>query len=189
MSARQGEPAVPRARTEHASRVSDFTHVATRKGFIQVAFVIDACARKIVGRRVSTSAHAGFALNALEQAAHDRVPTRGMGLVHHRCGARGTQYLSIRYSARLAEAGIKPSVGSVEDSYDNASGETINGLFKAEVIHRRGPWRSFKAVAYATLEWVDWFNNRHPFTPIGNIPLPEAKANFYADVKAEPMTA
>ncbi|HWK33740.1 MAG TPA: IS3 family transposase [Hyphomicrobium sp.] len=158
--------------------VSDFTYVATWKGFAYVAFVIDAYARKIVGWRVSTSAHAGFVLDALEQAVHDRRPAKGMGLVHH--SDRGSQYLSIRYSERLAEAGIEPSVGSVGDSYDNALAETINGLFKAEVIHRRGPWRSFEGVEYATLEWVDWFNNRRLLEPIGNIPPAEAEANFYA---------
>ena len=98
--------------------VSDFTYVATWKGFVYVAFVIDAYARKIVGWRVSSSAHAGFVLDALEQAVHDRRPGKGMGLVHH--SDRGSQYLSIRYTERLAEAGIEPSVGSVGDSYDNA---------------------------------------------------------------------
>jgi transposase InsO family protein len=97
------------------------------------------------------------------------------------------QYLSIKYSERLAEAGIEPSVGSVGDSYDNALAETINGLFKAEVIHRRGPWRSFDAVEYATLEWVDWFNNRRLLEPIGNIPPAEAEANFYAALERSDM--
>lgn len=167
--------------------VSDFTYVATWKGFVYVAFVIDAYARKIVGWRASTSAHTGFVLDALEQAVHDRRPAKGMGLVHH--SDRGSQYLSIRYSERLAEAGIEPSVGSVGDSYDNALAETINGLFKAEVIHRRGPWRSFEAVEYATLEWVDWFNNRRLLEPIGNLPPAEAEANFYAALETKPMAA
>jgi hypothetical protein len=118
---------------------------------------------------------------------HDRRPGKGMGLVHH--SDRGSQYLSIKYTERLAEAGIEPSVGSVGDSYDNALAETINGLFKAEVIHRRGPWRSFEAVEYATLEWVDWFNNRRLLEPIGNIPPAEAEANFYATLETEPMAA
>ncbi|WP_260349960.1 integrase core domain-containing protein, partial [Alloyangia mangrovi] len=126
-------------------------------------------------------------LDALEQAVHDRRPGKGMGLVHH--SDRGSQYLSIRYTERLAEAGIEPSVGSVGDSYDNALAETINGLFKAEVIHRRGPWRSLEAVEYATLEWVDWFNNRRILEPIGNIPPAEAEANFYAALENEPMAA
>src|SRR5690554_4101906 len=167
--------------------VSDFTYVATWKGFAYVAFVIDAYARKIVGWRVSTSAHAGFVLDALEQAVHERRPAKGMGLVHH--SDRGSQYLSIRYTERLAEAGIEPSVGSVGDSYDNALAETINGLFKAEVIHRRGPWRSFVAEKKKTLEWVDWFNNRRLLEPIGNIPPAEAEANFYAALETEAMAA
>jgi putative transposase len=167
--------------------VSDFTYVATWKGFVYVAFVIDAFARKIVGWRVSTSPHAGFVLDALEQAVHDRRPVKAMGLVHH--SDRGSQYLSIKYTERLADAGIEPSVGSVGDSYDNALAETINGLFKAEVIHRRGPWRSFEAVEYATLEWVDWFNNRRLLEPIGNIPPAEAEANFYAAMETETMAA
>jgi transposase InsO family protein len=165
--------------------VSDFTYVATWQGFVHVAFVIDAFARRIVGWRVSRTAHAGFVLDALEQAVHQRQP--GSGLIHH--SDRGSQYLSIRYTERLAEAGIKPSVGSVGDSYDNALAETINGLFKAEVIHRRGPWRSFEAVEFATLEWVDWFNNRRLLEPIGNIPPAEAEANFYAAMETENMAA
>ena len=166
---------------------SDFTHVATWKGFVYVAFVIYAYARRIVGWRLSTSAHAGFVLDALEQAVHERRPTNDTGLVHH--SDRSSQYLSIRYTERLAEAGIEPSVGSVGDSYDNALAEAINGLFKAEVIHRRGPWRSFEAVEYATLEWVDWFNTRRLLEPIGNIPPAEAEANFYATLESEAMAA
>ena len=165
--------------------VSDFTYVATWQGFVYVAFVIDAFARRIVGWRVSRTAHAGFVLDALEQAVHQRQP--GAGLVHH--SDRGSQYLSIRYTERLAEAGIEPSVGSVGDSYDNALAETINGLYKAEVIHRRGPWRSFDAVEYATLEWVDWFNTRRLLEPIGNVPPAEAEANFYAALETESMAA
>ena len=156
--------------------VSDFTYVATWAGFVYVAFVIDAFARRIVGWRVSRTAHAGFVLDALEQALHERRPIRGGGLVHH--SDRGVQYVSIKYTERLAEAGIEPSVGSVGDSYDNALAETINGLYKAEVIHRRGPWRSFEAVEFATLEWVDWFNNRRLLEPIGNLPPAEAEAAY-----------
>jgi putative transposase len=130
--------------------VSDFTYVATWQGFVYVAFVIDVFARRIVGWRASRTAHASFVLDALEQALHDRRPAHGSGLLHH--SDRGVQYVSIRYSERLAEAGIEPSVGSVGDSYDNALAETINGLYKAEVIHRRGPWRSFEAVEFATLD-------------------------------------
>ncbi|WP_454013386.1 IS3 family transposase [Aquamicrobium terrae] len=167
--------------------VSDFTYVATWRGFVYVAFVIDAYARRIVGWRASQTAHAGFVLDALEQAVHDRRPAKGAGLVHH--SDRGSQYLSIKYTERLGEAGIEPSVGSVGDSYDNALAETINGLFKAEVIHRRGPWRNFEAVEYATLEWVDWFNNRRLLEPIGNIPPAEAEAHFYAALETEDMAA
>ena len=157
--------------------VSDFTYVSTWTGFVYVAFVIDAFARKIVGWRVSRSAHAGFVLDALEQALHERRPVRG-GLVHH--SDRGVQYVSIKYTERLAEAGLVPSVGSVGDSYDNALAETINGLYKAEVIWRKGPWRSFEAVEFATLRWVDWFNNKRLLEPIGNIPPAEAEAQYYA---------
>jgi putative transposase len=166
--------------------VSDFTYVATWQGFVYVAFVIDVFARRIVGWRASRTANAGFVLDALEQAIHQRRPAQDQ-LVHH--SDRGSQYLSIKYTERLAEAKIAPSVGSVGDSYDNALAETINGLFKAEVIHRRGPWRSFEAVEYATLEWVDWFNNRRLLEPIGNIPPAEAEANFYAALERSDMAA
>ena len=162
--------------------VSDFTYVSTWTGMVYVAFVIDVYARFIVGWRVSRTAHAGFVLDALEQALHDRKPVGKDGLVHH--SDRGSQYLSIKYTERLVEAGIKPSVGSVGDSYDNALAETINGLYKAEVIHRRGPWRSFEAVEFATLDWVDWFNHRRLLEPIGNIPPAEAEANYYAATAA-----
>ena len=162
--------------------VSDFTYVSTWTGIVYVAFVIDVYARFIVGWRVSRTAHAGFVLDALEQAIHDRKPVGKGGLVHH--SDRGSQYLSIKYTERLAEAGIEPSVGSVGDSYDNALAETINGLYKAEVIHRRGPWRSFEAVEFATLEWVDWFNHRRLLEPIGSIPPAEAEANYYAATAA-----
>jgi len=158
--------------------VSDFTYVATWTGFVYVAFVIDAYARRIVGWRVSRQAHASFVLDALEQALHERRPAHRGGLVHH--SDRGSQYVSIKYTERLAQAGIEPSVGSVGDSYDNALAETINGLYKAEVIHRRGPWRSCDAVEFATLEWVDWFNNRRLLEPIGNIPPAEAETRYYA---------
>ena len=167
--------------------VSDFTYVATWAGFVYVAFVIDVYARYIVGWRVSRTAHASFVLDALEQAIHERRPLHRGGLVHH--SDRGSQYLSIKYTERLAEAGIEPSVGSVGDSYDNALAETINGLYKAEVIHRRGPWRSFEAVEYATLEWVDWFNNRRLLQPIGNIPPAEAEERYHAMMDGIPMAA
>jgi len=167
--------------------LSDFTYVSTWAGFVYVAFIIDAYARRIVGWRVSRTAHASFVLDALEQALHERRPAHRGGLVHH--SDRGSQYVSIRYTERLAEAGIEPSVGSVGDSYDNALAETINGLYKAEVIHRRGPWRSFEAVEFATLEWVDWFNNRRILESIGNIPPAEAEERYYAMLQQPAMAA
>ena len=167
--------------------LSDFTYVSTWAGFVYVAFVIDAYARRIVGWRVSRTAHASFVLDALEQALHERRPARRGGLVHH--SDRGSQYVGIRYTERLAEAGIEPSVGSVGDSYDNALAETINGLYKAEVIHRRGPWRSFETVEFATLTWVDWFNNRRLLQPIGNIPPAEAEARYYAMINEQKLAA
>jgi putative transposase len=166
--------------------VADFTYVATWQGFVYVAFVIDAFARRIVGWRVSRSAETGFVLDALEQALYDRRPFQG-GLVHH--SDRGSQYVSIRYTERLAEAGIEPSVGSVGDSYDNALAETVIGLFKTEVIRRRGPWRSAEMVEFATLEWVDWFNHRRLLEPIGNIPPAEAETRYYAQIAGQAMAA
>jgi len=167
--------------------VSDFTYVATWQGFVYVAFVIDVFARRIVGWRVSRSAETGFVLDALEQALYDRRPFRQGGLVHH--SDRGSQYVSIRYTERLADAGIEPSVGSVGDSYDNALAETVIGLFKTEVIRRRGPWRGIEAVEFATLEWVDWFNHRRLFEPIGNIPPAKAEARYYAQIAGQAMAA
>ena len=167
--------------------LSDFTYVATWTGFVYVALVIDAFARRIVGWRVSRSMQAQFVLDALEQALHERRPAENAGLVHH--SDRGSQYVSIKYTEQLVEAGIEPSVGSVGDSYDNALAETVIGLFKTEVIHRRGPWRSCEAVEFATLEWVDWFNNRRLLEPIGNIPPAEAEARFYAQSNELAMVA
>lgn len=167
--------------------VSDFTYVSTWQGWLYVAFVIDVYARRIVGWRVSKTMHTDFVLDALEQALHARRPLHCGGLVHH--SDRGSQYVSIKYTERLAEAGIEPSVGSVGDSYDNALAETINGLYKAEVIHRRGPWRSFEAVEFATLEWVDWFNNRRLMAPIGNIPPAEAEERYYAMLDERKLAA
>jgi putative transposase len=166
--------------------VSDFTYVATWQGFVYVAFVIDVFARCIVGWRVSRNAQTGFVLDALEQALHDRRPVQ-VGLIHH--SDRGGQYLSIRYTERLAIAGIEPSVGSVGDSYDNALAESIIGLFKTEVIRQRGPWKSLEAVEFATLEWVDWFNNRRLLEPIGNIPPVEAEARYYASQQEVALAA
>lgn len=157
--------------------VSDFTYVSTWQGWLYVAFVIDVFARRIVGWRVSSSMHTDFVLDALEQALYDRQPAQTDGLVHH--SDRGSQYVSIRYTERLAEVGIEPSVGSRGDSYDNALAETINGLYKAEVIHRRGPWKTKASVELATLEWVSWFNHHRLLEPIGYIPPAEAEENYY----------
>jgi putative transposase len=165
---------------------SDFTYVATWQGFVSVAFVIDPFARRIVGWRVSRTAPADFVLDALEQALHDRRPLKG-GLIHH--SDRGSQYVAIRYTERLLEAGIEPSVGSVGDSYDNALAETVIGLFKTEVIRRRGPRRSLEAVAFATLEWGDWYTNRRLLEPIGNIPPAEAEVHYYAPLEKPAMAA
>ena len=176
-----------RAPRPNALWLSDFTYVATWSGFVYVAFVIDAFARRIVGWRASRTAHATFVLDALEQALHARRPSRSDGLVHH--SDRGVQYVSIRYTERLAEAGVLPSVGSVGDSYDNVLAETINGLYKAEVIHRCGPWRNFEAVEFATLEWVDWFNNRRLLEPIGNIPPAEAEQRWWDEQEQAAIAA
>jgi putative transposase len=157
--------------------VSDFTYVATWCGFVYVAFVIDVFARRIVGWRVSSSLHTDFVLDALEQAIYDRGGDRPGGLVHH--SDRGTQYLSMRYTDRLADARIAPSVGSRGDSYDNALAESIIGLFKTEVIRRLGPWRHLEAVEFATLDWVDWFNHRRLLEPIGDVPPAEYEARYY----------
>jgi transposase InsO family protein len=163
--------------------VSDFTYVSTWQGWLYVAFVIDVFARRIVGWRVSSSMRTDFVLDALEQALYARQPERDSSLVHH--SDRGSQYVSIRYSERLAEAGIEPSVGSKGDSYDNALAETINGLYKAELIHRRAPWRTKQAVELATLEWVAWFNNHRLLEPIGYIPPAEAEANYYRQLASQ----
>jgi transposase InsO family protein len=177
--------------------VSDFTYVSTWQGWLYVAFVIDVYARRIVGWRVSSSMHTEFVLDALEQALYARQPERDGELkqalyarqperdgelIHH--SGRGSQYVSIRYSERLAEAGIEPSVGSKGDSYDNALAETINGLYKAEVIHRRS-WPTRESVELATLEWVSWFNHHRLLGPIGYIPPAEAEANYYRQLASQ----
>ena len=159
--------------------VADITFVATWPGFVYVAFVIDVFARLIVGWRVLRSLHTERVLDALEQALWARGNPGG--LIHH--SDRGSQYLSIRYSERPSDAGIEASVGSVGDSYDNALAETINGLYKAEVIYRRGPWRNMEAVELATLEWVDWFNNRRLLEPIGDIPPAEYELMYYTQLQ------
>ncbi len=162
--------------------VSDFTYVSTWQGWLYVAFVIDVYARRIVGWRVSKSMHTDFVLDALEQALYARQPDRD-SLVHH--SDRGSQYVSIRYTERLAEAGIEPSVGSRGDSYDNALAETINGLYKAELIHRRGPWTTREAVELATLNWVSWFNHHRLMVGLGYIPPAEAEANYYRQLTGQ----
>ena len=183
----QSEPALDRPadlvdRTFVATRpnqlwVSDFTYVATWAGFVYVAFVIDDFARRIVGWRVSSSMRTDFVLDALEQAIYARGGTMPAGLVHH--SDQGTQYLSMRYTDRLADAGIAPSVGSRGDAYDNALAESVIGLFKTEVIQRLGPWRNLDGVEIATLTWVDWFNTRRLLEPIGYVPPAEYEAQYY----------
>jgi transposase InsO family protein len=156
--------------------VADLTYVATWAGFVYVAFVVDVFSRKIVGWRVSRSLRSDLALDALEQTLHARPETDQ--LIHH--SDRGVQYLSIRYTERLIEAGIEPSVGSIGDSYDNALAETVIGLYKTEVIRRDGPWRGIEDVEFATLEWVDWFNQRRLLSSIGDVPPAEFEAMYYA---------
>jgi putative transposase len=168
-----------RATRPNALWVADFTFVATWRGFVYVAFVVDVFARRIVGWRVSASLKTDFVLDALEQAVYERRPDQP--LVHH--SDRGTQYLSMRYTDRLADIGIAPSVGSRGDSYDNALAESVIGLFKTEVIRRKGPWRHLEAVEFATLEWVDWFNTRRLLEPIGHVPPAEYEARYYAQAE------
>jgi putative transposase len=165
--------------------VADLTYVATWTGFVYVAFVIDVFARRIVGWRVSASLRTDITLDALEQALHAR-PDRG-GLVHH--SDHGVQYLALRYTERLADAGIAPSVGTVGDSYDNALAESVIGLFKTEVIRRQGPWRHIEAVEFATLAWVDWFNNRRLLAPLGHVPPAEYERAYYEAQSTPAMEA
>ena len=164
--------------------VADFTYVATWRGMVYVAFVIDVFSRRIVGWRASTSMRTDLALDALEQAVYDRETDAG--LVHH--SDRGSQYLSIRYTERLAAAGIEASVGTRGDAYDNALAESVIGLFKTEVIRHAGPWRSLDDVEYATLEWVAWFNTCRLLEPLGYLPPAEYEAQFARCVTA-PATA
>ena len=167
--------------------VSDFTYVSTWQGWLYVAFIVDVFARRIVGWRVSRTMTTDFVLDALEQALYARQPEDSDGLVHH--SDRGSQYVSIRYTERLAEMGIEPSVGSKGDSYDNALAETINGLYKAELIHRRGPWKSPESVELATLEWVSWFNHQRLMEPLGYIPPAEAEADYYRQLASQDAIA
>ena len=163
--------------------VSDFTYVSTWQGWLYVAFVIDVFARRIVGWRISSSMRTDFVLDALEQALYARQPERSEALIHH--SDRGSQYVSIRYTERLAEAGIEPSVGSKGDSYDNALAETINGLYKTELIHKRAPWKTRESLELATLEWVSWFNHHRLLESIGYIPPAEAEANYYRQLSEQ----
>jgi transposase InsO family protein len=167
--------------------VSDLTYVATWRGFVYVAFVIDVFARRIVGWRASASLRTALVLDALEQALYDRQDSISESLVHH--SDRGSQYLSIHYTERLAEAGIEPSVGSRGDSYDNALAESVIGLYKTEVIRRQGPWRGIEAVEYATLEWVDWYNTKRLLEPIGYVPPLEHESNYYREQETQPTGA
>jgi putative transposase len=157
--------------------VADLTFVATWRGFVDVAFVMDVFSRRIVGWRASNSLRTDLALDALEQTLYDRGDVEH--LIHH--SDRGTQYLSIRYTERLAEAGIEPSVGTTGDSYDNALAESVIGLYKTEVVRHRGPWRNIEDVEFATLEWVDWFSHRRLLEPIGYIPPAEFELMYYRD--------
>lgn len=165
--------------------VADITYVATWRGVVYTALVIDVFARRIVGWRVWNSLRTDLVLNALEQALYSRTGTQG--LVHH--SDRGSHYLSIRYTERLADAGIESSVGSVSDSYDNALAESVIGLYKTEVIWPRGPWKNIDEVEYATLEWVDWFNNKRLLEPIGNIPPAEVEQAYYEQLESRPKAA
>ncbi len=167
--------------------VSDFTYVSTWQGFVYVAFVIDVFARRIVGWRVSRSMRTDFVLDALEQALYARQPERDDSLIHH--SDTGSQYVSIRYTERLAEAGIETSVGSKGDSYDNALAETINGLYKTELIHRRAPWKTVEALELATLAWVTWFNHQRLLAPLGHIPPAEAEDLYYQQLAVQPEHA
>jgi transposase InsO family protein len=155
--------------------VADFTYVATWRGFVYVAFVVDVFSRRIVGWRAHTSMRTELVLDALDQALHDRE-LDGQLVVH---SDRGSQYLAMRYTERLAEAGAAPSVGSVGDAYDNALAESVIALFKTEVVRRRGPWRGFDDVEYATLEWVAWFNQQRLLEPLGYLPPAEYEEQFY----------
>jgi putative transposase len=167
--------------------VSDFTYVPTWSGTVYVAFVIDVFARRIVGWRASTSMKTQFVLDALDQAIWQRKTPDNKSLVHH--SDRGSQYLSIKYTERLAEAEIDLSVGTVGDAYDNALAECVIGLFKTEVINQIGPWKSRREVEWETLKWVDWYNNRRLLSPIGYIPPAEAEETFYANLNTLDMVA
>src|SRR6056297_2494295 len=160
--------------------VSDFTFVSTWRGFVYVAFVVDTFANRIVGWKASTTQDTQFVLDALEQAIHTRRPAEK--LIHH--SDRGSQYLSIKYTERLADAGIDTSVGSVGDSYDNAMAESIIGLFKTEVINFLGSWKSVGHVEWETLQWVSWYNTERLHGAIGHRPPQDMEDAFYASMNA-----
>ena len=185
----EGGPGKPTSReADRAPRSDPYTYVPTWSGFAYVAFVVDAFSRFIVGWRVSNSLRTGLALDALEQALWARRPDTtdpGRRLVHH--SDAGSQYLSIRYTNRLTEAGIEPSVGSVGDSYDNALAESVIGIYKTELIHKRAPWKDRDQVEYATLEYVDWFNHRRLLEPIGDIPPAEKEGNYHQQHTPAPL--
>ena len=164
----------------------DFTYVRTAVGFVYVAFIVDVFARYIVGWQVSSSPNTQLVLDALEQALAARNPDKDR-LTHH--SDRGVQYLSIKYSERLEAAKIGASVGSVGDSYDNALAETINGLYKTEVIEHQGPWSGKRDVEFATLEWVDWYNKKRLFGPLGYISPQTAERNFYDSLVTDNIAA
>lgn len=167
--------------------VADFTYISTWQGWLYIAFVIDTFKNRIVGWRASSHMTADFVLDALEQALYDRRPSRDDGLVHH--SDRGAQYISIKYSGRLKDADISPSVGSTGDAYDNALAETINGLFKTEVINRQGSWKTKAAVELATLKWVHWFNHERLLSSIGYMPPAEAEKMYYDELESSKEVA
>lgn len=167
--------------------VSDFTYVSLRQGFVYVAFITDVYARYIVGWNVSKTMQTAFVLEALEQALYDRRPEKNRSLIHH--SDRGVQYVSVRYTDRLADAGLESSVGSVGDAYDNALAETINGLYKAEVIHREQQWETLEQVELATLNWVYWFNNQRLLSSIDYNTPAQIENEYYQQLTESAMQA
>ena len=173
----------------HAERpnelwVSDFTYVATWSGFVFSAFIIDVFSRRIVGWRTAASMTTPLVMDALEMAVYSRRLQLIGGVIAH--SDAGSQYVSVAYTERLAEIGARPSIGSVGDSYDNSLAESLNGLYKTELIRRQGPWRNAEHVELATLAWVEWFNNQRLHSELGDIPPAEFEHNYYARTRAEP---
>ena len=165
--------------------VADLTYVKTHGGWVYVAFIIDVFARYVVGWQISRSLHTDLALDALEMALWARRDHELAGLIHH--SDRGVQYVAIRYTERLAEAGVVPSIGSRGDSYDNALAESFNGLYKAELIRHRGPWRGLDDVEFATLDYVDWFNHRRLHGELGMVPPSEFEATYFDTLAPAPL--